>query len=137
MNAKLPVIYKIDLEPAGQDFRTFFVEAGRIVHVEPAQGWAWCGKQLDAVEFAPGDTLRLQNGPLLTYRVAAAATVAPRMTYAAWLMRVDQVACRATGNGGFSREHGAGQRGDPWLPLYLAEMTPEEAFARCPVAEPA
>lgn len=132
-----PSIVKINLAPCGQDFHTFFVEAGRIVHVVPEQGWAWRGKVLDAVEFAPGDALRLKGGPLLSYTVSRVRTIRPKMTYDNWLARVDFLARREAGVDCFTAESGAQRRGDPWIGLYLAEMTPEQAFAKSPVPLPA
>ncbi len=121
-------IYKIDLEDKGQDFTTFYVENGVIIHVEPFQGWVWRGKQFTQTSFAAGDPLIFKDGPRLNYHVAAVKAIRPIFSYEFWLKKVDHLARGPAGVDNFTDTTGAKKRGDPWIQMYLAEMTPAQAL---------
>ncbi len=139
MNKEAEMIYKIDLENKGQDFSKFFVEDGRIIHIEPshdgAAGWAWRGKVLSAAHFSPGDGLSLKDGCRLSYKAVAVSIIKPGCPYIEWLAMVDKIAVGIFDSGSYTDHTGANKPGDPWIGLYLGELTPKAALLAAKVPE--
>ncbi len=123
-------IYKLDLEEKDQDFKTLYVQEGTIIHIEPIQeGWVWCGKKLTETDFAPGDPLILKDGARLNYCVRDVSQITASMSYKDWLEELDQCAHAALGETGYTRATGAKTKSDPWISMYLDELSPADALA--------
>lgn len=113
-------IYKLTLEEKGQDFKTLYVQRGVIIHVEPAAGRVWCGKELSATDFAPQDPLSLKGGPRLSYGVERVEIYEANISYDDWLKEMGKVALPLLGKPSPTRREGA---------MYLRETVLVAALA--------